>query len=369
MKVALILPRYSVSLNDPCCFPLGFMLISAVLRQAGHEVKVLNFNLYIYDLEAELEGMQAVLFTGFEEFTEFNTIVAAWCKERGIHTVIGGAMATFAADEMLKHFDAVVIGEGESVIETALCSCGIFKGTKPDLDSLPFPDYESFGIREYNERHSINYIGVLTSRGCPHNCKFCAQTCIFQFRDLSGVFSEIDGYTVRYESTHIVFNDNTLNLHRGRFLAICEGMKERGLTWSAAVRVDKLDEEMVKAAKEGGCTYLVVGVESFNDAKLERMGKRITRNQITLALDLLHKHGIPYHGNILLGLPGETYAGIVAEVMDMPTKYNVFPVLVQPFIGTEYQTRSITDKEAERLSAAFREYAESKGMSVYREAA
>ena len=172
MNITLILPKYSVSLADPCCYPLGFMTISAVLKRAGHKVNVLNLNLWDYDLDAELTGQDAVLMTGFDEFTEFNKTVSAWCKDNNIHTVLGGAMATFAAGEMIQHFDAVVIGEGEDVIYTALQSTGIIQGTKPDLDNIPLPDYEGFGIEEYHKRHSIKYMGILTSRGCPYNCKF-----------------------------------------------------------------------------------------------------------------------------------------------------------------------------------------------------
>ena len=369
MKVALVLPKYSVSVHDPCCFPLGFMMISAVLKQAGHDVKVLNFNLQEYDIETELAGADAVLFTGFEEFKDFNQAVARWCRTQGIHTVLGGALATFAAEEMIQHFDTVVIGEGEAVIETALTSCGIIQGTKPDLGALPFPDYEGFGISQYNELHSIRYLGVLTSRGCPYSCRFCAQTCSFQFRSMTSVFEEIDHYMTTYSVQHIVFNDNTLNVKKDRWMEICAGMKERGLTWTAAIRVDVFDEEMAAAAKGGGCDRLIVGVESFIDAKLEAMNKRITVAQITAALDLLIRYKIPYYCSILTGLPGETYADILAELEAMPRKYNVFPVLVQPFIGTEYRERSISQEEADHLSAVFREFAEARGMSMYREAA
>ena len=369
MKIALILPKYSVSVNDPCCYPLGFMSISAVLKQAGHDVRVLNFNVAECDIEVEMQGIKAALFTGFPEFESMNSIAAAWCRERGIHTVLGGALATFEPERMLQHFDAVVVGEGENVIGTAITSRGIVRGTKPDFDRLPFPDYEGFGIDRYNELHSVRYTGVLTSRGCPYSCRFCAQTCSFQFRTLTSVFAEIDLYRAKYGVEHIVFNDNTLNLKKDRFLAICEGMKERGLTWTAAIRVDRFDEEMAQAAKEGGCKFFIVGIESFDDAKLAAMGKEITSSQIIAALDLLHKYGIGYHGSVLLGLPGETYADIIREVEEVPKGYNVFPALVQPFVGTGYRERSITQEEAEYLSGLFRRFAESQGLNVYREEA
>lgn len=368
MNIVLVLPKYSVSINDPCCFPIGFMMISSVLKQNGHNVKVLNFNIKEYGINDELEGYDVALFTGFHEFKEFNIRTAEYCKLCGIHTILGGAEATFNAAEMVKHFDCIVIGEGEDVIEQALHSNGIVQGTKPNLDNLPFPDYDGFGIEKYNKLHEIKYMGVLTSRGCLYSCRFCVQTCKHQLRKLVYVFEEIDAYKSKYKAEFIVFNDNTLNLSKKRFLDICKGMKDRNLFWSAAIRVDIFDKEMAKAAKESGCKYFVVGVESFKQSKLDAMDKKITTDQIISCLDLLYKYGIKYHGNVLTGLPNESFNDIVCEVEEMPKQYNIFPILVQPFIGTEYQTRILNKYEESFLADCFKQHAEMKGMSVYKEA-
>ena len=369
MNIVLVLHKYSVSIDDPCCYPLGFMYISAVLKQQGHAVSVLNYNLRDYDFVSEVRRADAVLFTGFEEFLSYIKRDALICRNLGIKTILGGALATFKPDEMSQFVDVVVTGEGECVVSKALCSEGIVTGLRPSINDLPFPDYEGFGISEYHKRHTFRYMGVITSRGCPHTCRFCAQTCSYQQRNLSSVFEEIDHYKATYGVTHIVFNDNTLNLNKVRFLAICAGMKLRGLAWGAAIRVDVFDDEMARAAKESGCWYFIVGVESFNDDKLSAMNKRVTADQIRSTLDLLHKYGIEYHGNVLVGLPDESQQDILNELRSLPLQYNIFPVLVQPFVGTQYQNRGINNDEANRLSSFFKEYAESKGKVMYREAA
>lgn len=365
MKVCLILPKYSVSVHDPCCFPLGFMYISSVLKSLGHDVKVLNLNIAEYNVFEEISDMDAVLFTGFEEFSEYNRRIAGVCRHRGIHTVLGGAEATFNPNEAIKYFDSVIIGEGEDVIGTAIEKDGIFYAAKLEINENVLPDYEGFGIEVYNEIHHQKYIGVLTSRGCPYSCKFCVQTCRFQQRNLDKVFEEIKDYVFNYDITHIVFNDNTFNLNKTRFLAICQMMCTLNLTWSAAIRVDNFDENMAKAAKESGCNGFVVGVESFDNAKLERMGKGIRASQIENCLDLLHEYQIDYRANVLLGLPDETFEDIIAELQTIPTKYTIFPCLVQPFIGTAYQTRLITDDQATILQGAFKEYCELKGSIMW----
>ena len=364
MKLALILFKYVQMIDDPCCYPLGFMYISAVLKKAGHDVTVFNLNLYEY--KDILTGFDAVLMTGFEPFKEDIIYTAAICKERGIKTILGGALGTFCSEEMLKYVDTVIIGEGENVICQALNSTGIVKGTKPNLDTLPYPDYEGFEIEEYHRVHGIRYMGVLTSRGCPYSCKFCAQTCVSQFRKMPDVFKEIDFYIAKYGTERIIFYDNTLNIRKDRFMEICEGMKLRGLSWSAAIRVDVWDEEMTRVGKESGLKFLVVGVESFSQDKLDLMDKKITVDQIIKCLDLIQDYDIGYRANVLLGIPDETYENILEEVIAIPSKYQrIYPGLVQPYAGTGYKERAITNEQEKFLQAIFIDYALNNGVEEY----
>lgn len=371
MKLLMILPKYQVDISDPCCFPLGPMYISSVLKQAGHDVTVLNYNLWDYDpAKVDIKQYDRVLLTGFEEFLPIIQMIGKYCKSVGVKTILGGALATFRPKEMLEYIDTVVIGEGEAVILQALHSQGEIRGTKPNLDELPFPDYEGFGIDEYHKRHKTRYMGVLTSRGCPFDCKFCAQTCFYQSRSLEHVFEEIDHYKSKYGVQMIVFNDNTLNISKKRFLAICEGMEKRNLKWSAAIRCDNFDEVMAFAAKESGCVYFVVGVESFNQDRLDAMNKRIKAEQVRNTLDLLHRYEIDYHGNILYGLPGETAESVIRELDSTPKWYKVFPVFVQSFVGTTLGGNDkLTKPEKERFSGMFKEVVQSGGKYMYPELA
>lgn len=365
MNILIVLHKYGVKIDDPCCFPLGLMYISAVLKQNGHNVKVLNYNLHDYSLNEYLADTDAAMFSGFEEFKDRIEADAALCRIWGVKTILGGALATFEPDEMLKYVDTVVIGEGEAVVEDALHKKGKVFGVPSDVDTLPYPDYEGFGIDEYHAQHSIGYMGVLASRGCPYSCRFCAQTCSYRERNLSLVFDEIDYYRQRYGITHVVFNDNTLNVRKGRFMAICAGMKLRGLKWSAAVRADKMDDHMAAAFKASGGEYFVVGVESFEQKKLDMMNKRLKVSQLIDALDTIHRHGIGYHGNVLFGFPDETMDDIRDELSRVPPKYNVYPALVQPFVGTGFNGRGISVEETQYLDGIFKDYVRKAGMNHY----
>jgi radical SAM superfamily enzyme YgiQ (UPF0313 family) len=309
-------------------------------------VKVLNYNLWDYDLEKEIESQDLVGFTGFEEFLPYIKRDAAVCRAKGIKTILGGALATFKTEEMAQYVDTVIVGEYD----------------RGDV----YPDYEGFGIEEYHRIHSERYMGVLTSRGCPYHCTFCVQTCKFSKRDLADVFCEIDSYSERYGISSVIFNDNTLNLSKDRFLGICHGMKDRGLGWGASIRVEPWDEEMTGTAKASGCRGMVVGVESFNQERLDMMHKGVKAKSITDCLDLLNQYEIPYNGNILVGFENDTWEDVTREVESIPGRFKVFPTLVQPFIGTKNgHTRKLDKQQVDFLTNTFKEYVESCGKYLY----
>jgi len=367
MRVTLVLYRYNIPMDDPCVYPLGYMYISAVLKRAGHQVKVLNYNLWEYDLGKEIKGQDVVMFTGFEEFLPFIQRDAALCRSMGVKTVVGGALATFRPDVLTQYVDYIIAGEGENAVLRLLeywmlpAQCG-----RIDLDSLPLPDYEGFGIQEYNKRHSVKYMGVLTSRGCPHHCSFCAQTCKYQVRKVDSVLAEVDHYAHKYGTEMIIFNDNTLNADRHRYLELCRGMAGKGVRWGAAIRADNLSEEMVWWSKKSGCSYFVIGVESFNQEKLNRMGKNLQVDSIYYSLNLLNEYKIPYHGNVLVGFENETYEDIRKEVDSIPKEFTVFPCFVYPFIGTKNgRRRGITKEQYIELDNEFNQRINAGGKYVY----
>jgi radical SAM superfamily enzyme YgiQ (UPF0313 family) len=350
MNICLVLHKYGVRLDDACCYPLGFMYVSSFLKNQGHNVKILNYNLWDYDFEKEIENQDEVMFTGFEEFFERIVIDSGICKDKGIKTVIGGALATFKPDIMTKYVDEVFQGEIDITIP---------------IDDILWPDYDGFGIEEYHKRHGYKYMGILASRGCPFRCSFCAHTCNYRERSLDSVWKEIDHYRTKYGNEITVFNDNTLNVNKNRFLAICEGMKSRG-KWCAAIRADNFDKDMALAAKSSNCIYFIVGIESFIQEKLDRMNKKIKSAQIVHTLNLLEGYGIDYHGNILFGFENELYDDIMNEWEDMPRGYKVYPAMVQPFIGTtQGRNRGITKNEYETLNEKFIKYVESNGKHMF----
>jgi radical SAM superfamily enzyme YgiQ (UPF0313 family) len=352
MNITLVCHKYGVPLNDPAIYPLGFMYVSSLLKARGHNVKVLNYNLFDYKLEDEIQDQQIVMFTGFEEFKQSIIRDAKVCHEKGITTVLGGALATFCEDEMKQYVSRICVGEYDKEL---------------NIDKVPYPDYDGFQVEEYFRRNSVRHMCVLTTRGCPFNCTFCAQTCKFRVRKLRHVFKEVDLYREKYKVELLLFMDNTLNFSKSRYLRICEEMKKRKLTWGGAIRCDKFDDEMAKATKESYCNNLVIGIESFNQEKLNKMNKQLSVVDIYKTLDLMEKYKINYNGNVLVGFEDESYESIVEDIAKIPSNA-IFPTLVKPFVGTKNgKTRLITKREEDFLNESFKEYIYANEKYIYPE--
>lgn len=338
-----------LSISDPCCFPLGFMYVSSYIKSRYYfNVKVLNYNLWIYDLEEELKGQDHIYLTGSDEFFEFNSNASQLAHDMGLKVFWGGSLATHNPDMVTPYADVICQGEIDANIP---------------IDRIHWPDYEAFGIDEYHNRHSRKYMGVLTSRNCPYACSFCSSVGKYRERNIRGVEAEIRFYIKKYGIDLIIFNDNTLNVTKPRFIQICDMMRRLKIGWTAAIRADVFDAEMALAAKKSGCEYFVVGVESFRQNKLDMMNKNLKVASLVNTLNILHKFNIKYHGNILLGFKNETIQDIADEVGEIPVEYNVFPMLVQPYLGTKARS-SLSLQESQYLGGLFTKYATDKGMKV-----
>jgi radical SAM superfamily enzyme YgiQ (UPF0313 family) len=325
------------------------MYVSAALKEYGHKVKVLNCNLFDYDLEKELVGVSNVFFTGYGEFESEIKRVASICREKGICTHLGGGLATYTPEKMVNHINCLYGGE--------------FDGYLP-IDNIPWPDYVGFGISEYHRRHPCKYMGVLTSRGCPHSCSFCSSISPFRVRNLLAVEQEIDYYISRYQLDMIVFNDNTLNANLNRFEAICRMMLNKGVAWTCALRLDNITDSVIKLAKRSGLVYCIVGIESFSQEKLDKMNKNITVEQIENGLSILEANDVGYHGNVIVGFEGETESDVAAEFEDLKARpWNVFPVYLQKFCGV-----NANPVKNQPLVVEFTDYIKQRGMYCFPEA-
>lgn len=184
-----------------------------------------------------------------------------------------------------------------------------------NLDELPFPARDMIKISNYKSAHYCGRNGtfMITSRGCPYRCIFCVWPNTlyghkYRVRSPENVVAELEELVTKYQVEDIYFDDDCLTLDRDRMIKICNLILEKKIKikWFCQVRVNHLDEELMKKMKQAGCHTLFIGVESGDKEMIKRMKKAIDLNQTKEVFRLARKIGLKTQAFFMLGLPGET---------------------------------------------------------------
>ena len=382
MKVLLVNPPYDIKKymggleKIGWIFPpIGLLYIASYIRKNHSSLKV-----KIYDSQVEAENF-------IKYVKEFNPdVVGITCQSAlvysalktarilkkinpNIRVIVGGVHATIRPQDMLKskNVDIVVRGEGE---ETFLELCGkkplkkimgisykkngkimhtLDRPINPDINDYPMPALDLVPIQKYRispdlktgERFGL----ILTSRGCPYNCIFCANKLLtkrtYRTRSKENIIQEIEFYLKEYNINQLMIIDDNFTVNKKRVIELCEEFIKRGyhkkFNWWAEARVDCLDEEILTIMKKSGCSIISLGLESGNQRLLDLIKKRISLPQVVKTVKMIHKVGIKSRASLILGLPTETRKESLKTIKfaySLPLDQVRFSVAT-PFPGTE----------------------------------
>jgi radical SAM superfamily enzyme YgiQ (UPF0313 family) len=341
MKIALVRPRYKTHLITP---PLGLGYLSSYLKSRGHEIKIidgLNLDLSNEEITEACRDYDIVGITCLTDFYLATVDLSRRLKALGKIVVLGNVHPSCLPEQSLREAQAdfAVLGEGElsfyELIEALKNNLrpidvpGVYylgqDNFRPrefieNLDDLPFPDWQQLDPRAYQKAphgaliKNFPVAPIVTTRGCPYSCKFCASPDFWRqrlrFRSPENVIAEIELLVRDFGVKEIHFEDDNLTFNRQHVTRICELIIERGLkiSWATpnGVRADKVDEKLLRLMKRAGCYYIVFGIESGNQDILNNIRKAETLKDIERAVNLAHKIGLMTQGFFILGLPGET---------------------------------------------------------------
>lgn len=340
-KISLIRPNYSTHL---VIAPLSVGYLSSYLKNNGHDCRIVDALNLDYTADQVADACSGSALVGINCFSSHYPEViqlSRRLKDRGFRVAIGGPHASALPQLTLDDTgaDFVIAGEGEaSLLELAnslragssgenipgvLARGGMELVKRPlidDLDLLPFPDWPGMDPREYRRVERVGLVkgwpvaSMITSRGCPFGCTFCASPELWgrriRFRSPKNVVDEIEYLVKEFGVKEIHFEDDNITFKREHMAGICDLLLSRGIkiSWATpnGIRADKVDEELIKLMKRSGCYFLAFGVESGNQEILNRIKKQEDLSTIASAVRLAHANGIATHGFFIFGLPGET---------------------------------------------------------------
>jgi len=195
--------------------------------------------------------------------------------------------------------------------------------TEEEMNNAPLPYFEEEVInRYYNNRplgHKYPQAQLLSSRGCPYKCIFCAWPATMTSNDPDGtrvrnvryynkgyMFKLLKEFKDRGFKS-LLFDDDTFNLGDKHTLEMCEVLKDIGIQWSAMCRLDTISLDTWEIMKKSGCFGVSVGFESGNQWVVDNI---VNKNlNLTKALEVakhIKKLGMTIHATFTIGLPGET---------------------------------------------------------------
>jgi hypothetical protein len=122
------------------------------------------------------------------------------------------------------------------------------------------------------------------------------------------VLSAMEKVLARLPVKMIQIKDDTFTTNQKRILALCRGIRERGLRfhWSCDTRVDVLSEELLHEMRLAGCQRLSLGVETGSPEILRQIDKKITIDEIISSTEMARRQGIQVRYFMMLGNRGET---------------------------------------------------------------
>lgn len=218
-----------------------------------------------------------------------------------------------------------------------------------DIDSLPWPARHLLPMEKYHDTPGgipLPSVQMWASRGCPFGCCFCVWPQIvynsrrYRPRDPVKVVDEMEHLVREKGFKSVYFDDDTFNIGKPRILKICSEIRRRGLNvpWAIMARADTMDEEMLVALREAGLHALKYGVESTDQAIIDRSGKQMDVKKTEAMIRKTRELGILYHLTFTFGLPGETRE-TVKKTVDWCLKMDPDTVqlsLTTPFPGSRF---------------------------------
>jgi anaerobic magnesium-protoporphyrin IX monomethyl ester cyclase len=372
--------------------PLGTLYAASFMRERGFDVAL--FDAMLAESEQEwtdaLERSRPSYAIIYED--NFNYLskmcllrmrqaaftMIGMARERGCTVIVAGSDATDHAQKYLAAGAQYVLqGEGEETLAELMdYLCGtsersladivglvypdpesgatIHNPRRPDikdLDALPFPAWDLVDIERYQEiwreRHGYYSMNMVTTRGCPFHCNWCAKPIWgqrYNARSPENVAAELKWLKETFQPDHIWFVDDIMGLKprwMDRFADLVEEMDAR-LPFKALNRADLLLRgNTVDALRRAGARTVWIGAESGSQSVLDAMEKGTQVEQIREAAARLRAAGIEVGFFLQFGYPGETRADIeqTLKLVRDAKPDDIGMSVSYPLPGTKFYTR------------------------------
>lgn len=335
--------------------PLGTMYAASYMRELGYEVALFDAMLadseeaWSQALDREQPRFAIIYEDNFNYLSKMCLLrmrAAAFTMiemaiQRDCTVIVCGSDATDNTNAYLQRgADFVLIGEGEHTLAELLNNLSgntdtpleailglaysdgdrhIVTPPRPDikdLDALPFPAWDMIDTERYRDiwldRHGYYSMNMVTTRGCPFHCNWCAKPIWgqrYNARSPENVVAEMKWIKETFKPDHIWFADDIMGLQPNwieDFAKLVESNNAK-IPFKCLQRADLLlRENEITSLKRAGCQNIWIGAESGSQDILDAMDKGTKVEQIYTASRLVHQAGMQIGFFLQFGYPGES---------------------------------------------------------------
>ncbi len=371
----LIIPP-GVRYNTP---PLGFMYIAASAERSGFTVRILDAGLLGLDIDETMDRIRELqpdligLTATTPEYLLVRKFAALLKAEFSTPIVLGGPHATLASDEIASDtvVDFIVRGEGEYTIVDLLkhiknrddavsvehiaglswrTETAFFHNREQvlikDLDKLPLPArhlIEHGRYRNCGRVYKRKPVAVMvTSRGCPFGCIFCANHLFgkkYRFASAQRMIEEIEMLINDYGVKEIFFREDNFTANRRRTLEFCRLIREKNLdiSWMCLADANSITYDLAVEMKAAGCWHVAIGVESGNQEIQKVLKKNLKLDRVRQTFSEVQRAGLKTLAFFMIGNLVDTRETILETIKfanQLDTDFATFTITA-PFPRTE----------------------------------
>lgn len=335
--------------------PLGMVLMGGPLVDAGHEVWLLDNDLYGWEMARLIEEVRRfapdILLLGHTGSTAahptcLETARALRAAFPALRLVYGGVYPTYAAESALREcpaIDVVVRGEGEATILDLVAAWeagrplaeveGIVwreegqtrmnrpRAAIPQLDAYR-PGWELVDWPRYDLYGMGRAAGMQFSRGCPLTCTHCGQWSFWKkwrHRSPENVVAQLRLLKERYGVRIVWFADENFAADQALVVELLERIVAAGLDLSLNVNMTAADvvrdEALLPLYKAAGVDYIIMGIEALDDDIVAAVRKNNPFELSKAAIRALRRHNIVAWANLIYGLEEENWRTLLSKFL------------------------------------------------------
>lgn len=353
--------------------PIGLAYVAASLREAGHEVHIIDTTGEALDRYTPIDDAGLLLRRGISdddilERLEDSDVIGfglmfsqdwlparqliATVRARHPRAILIGGGEHFTAEPVGaledSALDYILEGEGDRSVVDLFEHLGGTRGLEDvpgcwyrtadgeirhttakvrvrDVDALPWPAWDIVPVANYLDGGFASGVDrgrsmpMNATRGCPYQCTFCSSPTMWTTRYVSrapeSVVAEIKHYMTAFRATNFDFQDLTAIVKKEWVLDFANRLldEQLNITWQipSGTRSEALDEDVLPLLVKSGCTNLTYAPESGDAETLQLIKKKIKPERMLHSMRAAVKAGCNVKANFIFGFPTDTTRSIL----------------------------------------------------------